>query len=119
MALDLTKPVTTRDGRKVRILCADAPGKWPIIGLMGDDGYPATWTLDGNYSLTSCPDMAKADLINVPEERFVVLKTFGGYDPPKTMAIRYLANSIAEARGIAVTEELGGEVEGIYRLVPA
>lgn len=51
-AIDFTKPVQTRDGLKVRILCTDAaslPG-FPVVGLVqNEDGseYPETWRLDG------------------------------------------------------------------------
>ncbi len=34
VAVDFTKPVQTRDGRKVRLLCVDASNTSPIIGLV-------------------------------------------------------------------------------------
>lgn len=45
--IDWTKPVETRDGRKVRVLCTDGPGEQPVVGLL--DGFPTTWCLDGRF----------------------------------------------------------------------
>jgi len=36
MSLDFSKPVRTRDGREVRILCADASNSKPVIGYYCD-----------------------------------------------------------------------------------
>jgi hypothetical protein len=47
MTIDFTKPVTTRDGCPVRILCTDRPGEFPVVGLVGEDVY--AWTLDGGF----------------------------------------------------------------------
>lgn len=46
---DPAKPCTTRDGRKVRILCTDARGDYPIIGIVdcGDFEHPRKWRNDG------------------------------------------------------------------------
>lgn len=79
--LDLTKPVQTRDGRSVRILCMDKKGWAPVIGLiMRPDGYEEVqaWDKDGLAG-----DCAKnVDLVNAP--------------PPKT--VRYI-NVYREKRG--------------------
>ena len=47
--LDLTKPVRTRDGREVRILCTDGPPEQPICGIIeGKDGGDYwSWPLSG------------------------------------------------------------------------
>lgn len=54
--LDFTRPVQTRDGRAVRILCTDASTSLtgsgtpqPVVGII--DGYssPQMWCLDGRY----------------------------------------------------------------------
>jgi hypothetical protein len=63
---DLTKPVQTRDGRPVRILCTDAPGPFPVVGLInGEDLTGFRWTPSGrsNYGPHESPE----DLANVPE----------------------------------------------------
>lgn len=42
--------VTTRDGRKVRILCVDAGGDYPIVGLIEDGNERAMhWMASGRY----------------------------------------------------------------------
>jgi hypothetical protein len=67
-AIDLTKPVQTRDGRKARILCIDANNDYPIVGLYEYEGseQSATWMLDGTY-LVHSPRATGYDLVNVPE----------------------------------------------------
>lgn len=62
--LDLTKPVQTRDGRKVRLLCTDGPGNHPVVGFIDGSLYAHSWTYDGyQYSRA---DNSDADLINTP-----------------------------------------------------
>jgi len=46
-ALDGTRPVTTRDGKKVTLYCVDAPGGWPVHGRVGDGGTPTAWRKNG------------------------------------------------------------------------
>lgn len=69
MTLDLSKPVQTRDGRPVRILCTDARRtKEPVIGLIQYlDGSEliGTWTIDGVYNYHR-HDPSDSDLINIP-----------------------------------------------------
>lgn len=45
--ISMDKQYTTRDGRPVRLLCVDAPGPYPVVGLDGEilrrwgfDGWP-------------------------------------------------------------------------------
>lgn len=47
--IDLTKPLQTRDGRPVRLLCADAKGPAPLVGLIDQQSgeYPERWHLSG------------------------------------------------------------------------
>lgn len=63
--LDLSKPVQTRDGRKVRILCTDRRGPAPVIGLVECASSEALllWSKDGKFSDYISP----SDLVNVPE----------------------------------------------------
>jgi len=46
-ALDGTRPVTTRDGKKVTLYCVDAPGEWPIHGRIEGMGSPLAWMASG------------------------------------------------------------------------
>jgi hypothetical protein len=49
--IDFTKPVTTRDGRPVRILCTDGPSSdFPVIGIV--DGWRSKincWKINGRF----------------------------------------------------------------------
>lgn len=42
------KVYKTRDGREARVICVDAPGKYPVVGVV-DDGI-RQWTADGWYN---------------------------------------------------------------------
>lgn len=66
MKFDLTKPLQTRDGRTVRILCTDGPEKcFPVVGFVDGSSSPIMWTLSGYWRHGS--DKAYGlDLINVP-----------------------------------------------------
>lgn len=72
--LDLTKPVQTRDGKPVRILCTDGPNDhYPVAGWAEGERGPNYWALDGRYH-SSLGHMNGKDLINVPER---VVEWFG------------------------------------------
>lgn len=47
--IDFTRPVRTKDGSKVRVLCTDCPGKYPVIGIIEGDNEPRNWTLEGRF----------------------------------------------------------------------
>lgn len=67
--LDLTKPVQTKNGSPVRILCTDRVGERPVVGLiMSPDGGETgvSWTLEGRKGPYYGTDAY--DLVNVPEE---------------------------------------------------
>lgn len=62
--IDFTKPVRTKDGKSVRILCTDALGCYPVIGLI--DGHGSySWALDGTFDLTTSTN-SKNSLENIP-----------------------------------------------------
>ena len=61
--IDFTKPVTTRDGRTVRILCTDAPGQFPVCAIIGDFVY--RFTMDGLEEY-ACGYKTAPGLINAP-----------------------------------------------------
>ena len=68
--LDFSKPVQTRDGQPVRILCTDRKHPYyTVIGLIEIDGVDITeyWTEDGHYFLTRKEDCL--DLIQAPQPR--------------------------------------------------
>jgi hypothetical protein len=60
-ALDGTKPVTTRDGRKVTLYCIDAPGAHSIHGRIEGGGLhgalPYGWQRNGLLGSGSVPEL--------------------------------------------------------------
>ena len=65
--IDLNKPLETRDGKKVRMLCTDAKGKYPVVGLIHypNEDRARTWTKEGKFSFNG---ERKNDLVNVSEK---------------------------------------------------
>lgn len=59
--IELGKRYTTRNGRPIRLLCVDAAGSHPVIGL--DDGETRTWTAGGLFDPNQGETML--DLIEV------------------------------------------------------
>ena len=67
MTFDPKKPVRTRDGREVRIVCTDVNNSMPIIALIkADDGkeWIAHYSMSGTVYGYS---QDKSDLVNIPE----------------------------------------------------
>jgi hypothetical protein len=62
----------TRDGRHVRIVCTDAPGQYPLIGII-NSGSPTTYTNDGRQV---SGETNGADLVNIPTKRRVFIALF-------------------------------------------
>ena len=81
-SLDLTKPVQTRDGRKVRVLCTDGPGSRPVIGIIDGNKGPSTWCLNGATSEGWFnPDLeSESALINTPATPRTFERWFNVYD---------------------------------------
>lgn len=71
--VDFTKPVQTRDGQAVRILCTDGPGHQPVIGLLG--GALRRWCANGEYYIEGTGNRPD-DLVNAPEERWMVVYVY-------------------------------------------
>jgi hypothetical protein len=66
MAIDWTKPVQTRNGRKVRVLCTDGPdSQYPVIGLIDGRLYQDTWTIHGVHFTNGV--FSDLDIINTPD----------------------------------------------------
>jgi len=72
---DPKKPVKRRNGTPVRIVCTDAKGPYPIIGLGTDptdtEEFPLRWTAKGEAMLGGNA-LKEYDLINVPPEPVVL-----------------------------------------------
>jgi hypothetical protein len=76
--LDFTKPVQTRDGRKVRIICTNAGLVYqgvpnPIIGTVAGLGFPMSWADDGSCTLEWGEDRS---LVQVPEPRTMFINVY-------------------------------------------
>lgn len=79
--LDLTKPVQTRDGQPVRIICTDRQNSedFVVVGLvqtMFGEEATQTWRLDGSFSLRKSSEHS-FDLINVPVKREGWINIYG------------------------------------------
>lgn len=81
MALDLTKPVQTRDGRPVRILCTDRKSTLmdkPVVGLVTNKSGSEIldfWSLTGAKGTSIA---CEGDLVNVPERKSKWMNMYGG-----------------------------------------
>ncbi len=68
--LDLTKPVQTRSGHKVRILATDVNDTQPVVGIVTYEDRSESvecWGCDGRF--VSGGDSTDLDLVNVPAEQ--------------------------------------------------
>ena len=66
-----SRKVVTRDGRPVRIICTDAEGKYPVIGLAlnkEEVEVPENYTENGCY-LTN--DICDDDIFFAPEKKVI------------------------------------------------
>src|SRR5690606_23192331 len=68
--IDWNKPVRTKDGREVRVLCTDlvSPSGYPVLALVKDScGYERvqSYTIEGKYRRSGSEN--RNDLENVPE----------------------------------------------------
>ena len=70
MMLDLSKPVQTRDGRKVEILSVIKCHDYPLIVVVDNGEYEQveSYQLDGTY-LNSGTRQGSLDLINIPKPK--------------------------------------------------
>ncbi|MGH6746419.1 hypothetical protein [Novosphingobium sp.] len=65
-ALDLTKPLQTRDGRSVVLITSEGRGKYPVLGYVGDDTGPTSGTSEGKYQAHTA--QRDEDLVNVADK---------------------------------------------------
>ena len=88
--IDWKKPVQTKCGLPVRILCTDAEGDYPVVGLI--DGIPQQWDLHGNsegcsgdWGLENTPPLEKF-YVNINEDGVYRSSIQGLTFTPTTMA---------------------------------
>lgn len=75
---DPAKPVQTRDGRPVRIICTDALGAFPIVAMItrphDNTEFCQQFMAHGHVSRAAeSGNRFDADLINIPESHEVVV----------------------------------------------
>lgn len=115
---DPTKPVQTRNGCEVRIICTDrAHSTYPIIGLVkGDSGEESALYVrkDGRTYNHSCP----LDFINIPEEMWTNVLLGQGeklFAKPR-MSGFYLGPYKSKEEALNATKNASGDYKQ-YRLV--
>jgi hypothetical protein len=80
VTLDLSKPVCLLGSRvPVRILCTDAPGDCPVVGIVEVDNVVMRWSAAGNH-YPNTDLLSQFDLINVPEEPREIVRWVIFYD---------------------------------------
>lgn len=95
--VDLTKPVQTRRGKAVRILCTDAPGNWPVIGLVEGCAGTYSWTPEG-YQLRQ-GTLGLDDLVNVKTEPKATCELYANVYPGKIGVLSVDSHYIKRIRG--------------------
>ncbi len=80
MKIDWKKPVQTKGGVSVRILCIDAAGEFPVIGLIAGQ-HPYVWTRDGIPEVGGYGDEDSLEIVNSPpkEKFYISVKEDGSY----------------------------------------
>jgi len=74
VTFDVNKPLSTRDGREVRIYETDRNAAFPIAGAFKNgvgEWSPLQWRADGKYVNDSAIE-SSLDLVNKPEPRKVL-----------------------------------------------
>lgn len=102
--LDLHKPVQTRDGRPVRLICTNKKGDFPLVGLvLKNNGDEEVITFSNNGLYYENGPECISDLVNVPERKERWLNVY----PPDTCVApfeksRYDADVRASSHRIGV-----------------
>lgn len=73
----------TRDGRKARVLCVDAPGKYPCVGYIDQSSEVRghySWALDGVYQSgnSSASDLIEPWTEPKPKKQITLRRAFMG-----------------------------------------
>lgn len=96
-SIDLSRPVQTRDGRKVRILCTDAKGDMPVHGLIDNGHYEIPWAWYRSGETKRNLEIS-ADLINIPTKRTGWINVYPTSHPA---AHSFEASSVFLSRAVA------------------
>ena len=110
--IDWTKPVQTRDGRKVMIYCTNAPGMYPVHGRIEGERRASSWTLDGAVIEGS---RGPCDLVNVPPKMLKVDCWINVYpDKVQIHVSRFGANNNAPESRLACIHVVREVEEGTF-----
>lgn len=70
-AVDFSKPVKTKDGRVVRILCTDGPYPgFPVMGIIAGDLHVGYWTAYGQFYSAVPGTKDTHVLVNIPPAKY-------------------------------------------------
>lgn len=100
--INYDRPVMTKAGRKVRILCTDAPGTYSVIGIIEGNSTPTTWTKEGVMHILH-PD-SELNLANVPDRRSRWVNVYANSSKDTTHRSRVQADCSADSDRIACLE---------------
>lgn len=64
--IDLNKPLRTRRGDDVTLICTDGRMPWPLVGYIGEDNRVEHWTKQGWRYINGRTNKSDLDLVNVP-----------------------------------------------------
>lgn len=102
MSIDFNKPVQTRDGRPVRILCTDAINvNRPIVGLVRqseENEVLSSWSSNGFWSYIDNP--TNNDLVQTPEPPKVITRYANVYSD-HTVGFYHSADTAEKVAGAA------------------
>lgn len=98
--IDFTKPVQTKDGESVEIITTNGRGMYPVLGFIGDNDAPKSFTVDGVYYTG---ENFSYDLENVPEKEIEIVRYYNIY--PRFTSMGYASR--AEADEAASSERIG------------
>lgn len=79
MPIDWKKPIQTKSGDKVRVLCIDAGGLFPVVGLA--DGVVRSWNMSGFSAVYENYEEDPYELLNSPppEKFYIHVREDGSY----------------------------------------
>ena len=107
--IDFSKPVQTKDGRKVEIISTNGRGVYPVVGYVGDNIHPWTFTLEGENDVDAPGFLT---LENVPEAPKKVVRyvnfnsneSIGGAYKSRAIADEWAAHNRASCQRVVFTE---------------
>lgn len=100
--LNFDRPITTVSGRKVRILCTDAPGTYPVVGIVEGCSSPSTWTKEGVLHIHN--SVSDLNLVNRVEKRSIWVNVYPNKYKDASHRSRGAADECSDDNRIACIE---------------